>query len=209
MTALSAFGPLVAASDVETALLNNVRKWLPDYLAEIDRLRGEAVGTMPYPRSFVISSEAEKMPEDQTPTLVIASSGLTDPPLADGGGVYTARWRVNVAIHLSARGNALALRLVRLYVLALRALLTQQQELAGLALRRVDWMDERYDTLPSIDDRTVCTGTVEMAVEVTDVTTRNAGPLEPILGPGSIGPDSPTWPVAATADVAITKEPID
>jgi hypothetical protein len=206
---MSAFGELVAASDVEGALLDTVQLWLADYLAEVDRTHGRAPGTLPMPRSWVISSDVEKMPEDQTPAVVIASPGLTDPPLADGRGVYTARWRINVAIHLSARGNAHALRLAREYVLALRALLVQQQNLSPeLGIRRVDWMDERYDTLPSIDDRTVCTGTVELAVEVTGVTTRHAGPLAPILAPGAPGPDSPEWPTAQTADVAITKEPL-
>ncbi len=207
----TAFGPLVAASDVEECVLALVQKWLPDYLAEVDRVQGQAVGTMPQPRGWVISSEIEKMPEDQTPTVIIASPGLTEPPLADGSGVYTARWRVLVGVHLSARGNALALRLARLYTLALRALLVQQQRDPDttVIVRRIDWVDERYDTLPSIDDRTICTGTVEVGIEVMDVTTRHAGPLEPVLPPGALGPDSPTWPVATSADAPVIKDPIE
>jgi hypothetical protein len=201
----TAYSAIVAAVDVEQALVELVQLWIADYLAEIERQHGLDVGYLPLPRSYVVSSDVEKMPEDQTPAVIVASPGMTDPPRVDGLGTYIARWRVTIAVHLSARGNALSLRLVRLYVAAVRALVLQQQSLGTLVLRRIDWTDERYDTLPSIDDRTVCTGLVELAVEVGDVTQRHAGPLAPILGPGDLGPDSPTWPTAQVVDVEITK----
>ena len=205
----TAFGRIVSAHDIEHALCDLVQLWLADYLAEVERQHGLDVGYLPLPRSYVVSSEIEKMPEDQTPAILVASPGLTDPARVAGDGIYSARWRVLVAIHLSARGNALSLRLVRLYVAALRALLLQQQALTGYDVRRFDWTDERYDTLPSIDDRTVCVGLVELAVEIADVTTRHAGPLAPVIPPGQLGPDSPTWPSAEVVEIAISKEPIN
>jgi hypothetical protein len=162
MPGASAFGPLVAASDMEDAVLAQLQAWLPDYLAEVERTHGLQVGSLPQPRSWVLSSEVERFPEEQLPAVMLASPGLTDPPLADGTGVYTARWQLVV--------------------------------------------DERYRLLDSIDDRTTCVAEVEVAVEVAAVLSRQAGPLEPLLPPGSSqGPDSPTWPVALTADVAVTK----
>lgn len=205
----TAYGRIVAGVDVEQALVDVVRTWIADYLAEVCRQHELAPDYLPQPRSYVVSSDVERMPEDQTPAIIVASPGFTDQPQPDGLGGYVARWRVRCAVHLSARGNALSLRLVRLYVAALRALLVQQQKLDGLDLRRIDWVDERYDTLPSIDDRTTCIALVELAVEVADITTRHAGPLVPILGPGhELDPDSPTWPSAELVDVAISKEPI-
>lgn len=210
MSRPSAFGPLVAASDVELALLAHVQLWLPDYLAEVDRKYDDDVGTLPYPRGWIVSGDVERMPEDQTPTIVVASPGLDDPPLAGGDGLYVARWMMTVAVILSARGNRLALRLARRYALALRALLVQQQALDDelVTVRRIDWLDERYDTLESIDDRTVSVATIGLAVEVSDVVQRNAGPMTPVLPPGSgTGPNSPTWPTADVVDVSLTKEP--
>jgi phage gp37-like protein len=205
MPGASAFGPLVAASDMEDAVLAQLQAWLPDYLAEVERTHGLQVGSLPQPRSWVLSSEVERFPEEQLPAVMLASPGLTDPPLADGTGIYTARWQLVVAVQVNVRGNRLALRVARLYALALRGALLQQQRL-GLPLRRIDWMDERYRLLDSIDDRTTCVAEVEVAVEVAAVLSRQAGPLEPLLPPGSSqGPDSPTWPVALTADVAVTK----
>lgn len=149
----------------------------------------------------------EKFPEDQLPAVMIASPGLVDPPTADGRGVYTARWRLTTATAVAARGNRLALRLARLYALATRALMLQQQQLGDLAVRRIDWLGERYDVLASVDDRSICVGAVEVSVEVSDVTTRQAGPLEPVMGPGTgTEPDSPTWPTAETVEVEVHKE---
>jgi hypothetical protein len=146
----TAYGRIVAAVDVETALLELVQLWIADYLAEVCRQRGLAPDYLPTPRSWVVSSDVEKMPEDQTPAILVASPGLTEAPRADGLGGYVGRWRVTIAVHVSARSNALALPLVRLYVAAVRALVLQQQRLASqtldeLALRRIDWLDERYD----------------------------------------------------------------
>lgn len=207
----SAFGPIVAASDVELALLAHTQLWLADYLAELDRRYDDDVGTLPYPRSWIVSADVEKMPEDQTPTIIVRSPGIVDPPLASGDGMYAARWPIDVAVVLSARGNRLALRLARRYAAALRTLLVQQQQIDDeleLVVRRIDWLGERYDVLDSIDDRTICAATVELAVEVANVVQRNAGPIEPLLAPGSgLGSTSPTWPTSTQVDVSITKEP--
>lgn len=202
------FGPLVAACDVENAALAQLETWLADYLAEVERYHGYAPGDLPQPRSWLVSSAVEKMPEDQLPAVILASPGLLDRPLADGRGIYTARWRLVVAVMISARGNRLALRLARLYALALRSVLLQQQALPELAVRRLDWLDERYRLLDSIDDRTVCIAEVEISAEVADVISRQAGPLAPLLGPGLPGPDSPEWPTATSTDMAVVKQPL-
>ena len=205
-TGESVYGPLVAASDVEDALLGALGAWLPSYLYELERQHGMEVDSLPVPRSWVRSAEVEKFPEDQLPCVMVASPGLTEAPLADGRGQYTARWRVLMAAEISARGNRLALVLARLYATGLRAIAVQQQVLEPLDLRRVDWMGERYDVLESVDDRTVCIAQVELAVEVAGVTDRNTGPLLPEASPS---PDSPTWPVAQTAEVEIQKVPLE
>jgi hypothetical protein len=200
------YGPLVAASDVEDALLTLLGNWMPSYLAELERHHNYAVGSLPQVRSWVRSAEVEKFPEDQLPCVMLASPGLTDAPVTDGDGRYTARWRVLVAAEIAARGNRLALALARLYATGLRAIAVQQQALAGLDVRRVDWMGERYDVLDSADDRTTCIAQVELAVEIADVTDRNAGPLVPEVTPG---PDSPTWTAVDVVVVEIQKVPLE
>jgi hypothetical protein len=201
----SVYGSLLAASDVEDGLLTILETWLNSYLAEVERQHAIEVGLLPRPRSYVVSSEISKMPEDQIPAVIIASPGLTDPPQADGFGMYTARWKVQVAAEVVAKGNRLALKLARLYALALRAVVIQQQY-DDIPVRRIDWIDERYDVLDSADDRTVCIGVVEFAVEVPNVLTRDTGPLTPEAAPG---PPSPTWPTAQTEHMDVVKVPIE
>jgi phage gp37-like protein len=205
----SAFGALVAAADVERAVLAQLQLWLRDYLAEVERHHGYQVGSLPYPRSWVISSEVERMPEDQLPAVILASPGLADPPLADGAGAYTARWQLTVAFQVAARTDAL--RLARLYALAGRALLVQQQDLPELETQRIDWMDERYRLLDSVDDRTTCVSEVELGVEVANVTSRHQGPLEPLMPPepGDLPPESPSWPEAVLVESRIDKVPLE
>lgn len=202
----SLYGELIAASDVEDSLLAMLGQYIDSYLAEVERQHFIEVGLLPRPRSWVRSGEVERFPEDQLPSVMVASPGLTDAPVADGQGAYLARWRVLVAVQIVARGNRIALPLARQYALALRAACVQHQQLAGLDVRRIDWVGERYDVLDSVDDRTVCVAQVELAVEVANVTSRNDGPLEPEVPPG---PDSPSWPIARLAEVEIQKVPLE
>ncbi|HKE81073.1 MAG TPA: hypothetical protein VKB54_17275 [Solirubrobacteraceae bacterium] len=198
----SVFGPLVSAVHVEDHVLRILERWLPSYLYEVERNAGIPVGTLPPIRSVVRSSEIEKFPEDQLPCLMLASPGLTDPPEADGGGYYAATWQINLGIEIVAAPNRKALELARLYALAVRAATVQQQQDPGLEqpvpVIRVDWRDERYDVLDSIDDRTVCIGRVELAVTVAEVLQWGLGPLDPLIPPQPPGPVAPEWPTAET-----------
>jgi len=209
----SAFGPFVGGDDVEDYLQAVLERWFPSYLWEVERHTGSQPGSLPLPRSLVRSSGVEKFPEDQTPALMLASPGLTDPPVADGGGYYTATWQAILAVQIVAGPNRRALELARWYTLALRACVLQQQQDPGITTRlrnvRVDWRDERYDLLETVDDRTVCVGRVEVAVTASEVLQRGLGPLEPMIPPQP-GPDplSPGWPPATSVVVDVQKIPI-
>jgi hypothetical protein len=176
---------------------------------EVERQHHLEPGSTAAPRSWVTSSEIEKFPEDQLPAIIVASPGLTDPPLADGEGSYTARFEIDVAVHIATAGNRIALTLARHYAAAIRACLIQQQRLGDLvAVQRIDWIDERYDRLPSVDDRTICAGRVGFAIEVSDVTRRHHGPLDPFLGPDSEPPPTPpSWEPAHSVTAHIDKRP--
>jgi len=212
-TAGSAFGPLVSAADLEDHLQATLERWLPSYLYEVERHNQVQPGTLPLPQQLVRSSEIEKFPEDQLPCLMLGSPGLTDPPESDGAGYYTATWQINLAVEIVAGPNRRALQLARWYTLALRACAVQQQQDPGLPTHvqicRVDWRDERYNTLDSIDDRTVCVGRVELAVTVANVLQRGLGPLDPLISPQPPLPVSPTWPAAVTVITPVERVPLE
>jgi hypothetical protein len=157
------------------------------------------------------------MPEDQSPTLIVSSPGTTDLMGVSGARQYSARWEIDAGIRISAigtqdNGTPRALRLARVHALAIRACLIQQSDDGDFLYRR-DWVGEAYDVLPSIDDRTICVARVRLEIEVPDVLTSDAGPLEPIIGPDD--PDvtppipSPEWPVAVVSGVELVKVPLE
>lgn len=212
----SAFGPIISAFEVELAVADSVRRWMPDYLAELERRRGLEAGRMPAFRSIAVSAELQRMPEDQLPALLIASPGIEVSASAAAGrieihgdGGILARFRVDVAAVVSARGNRHGLRLARLYAAALRTLLVQQAlQPTVLDLRRLDLTGERFDLLDADGDRTQGAGVVSIAVEVADVSNRLMGPLEPGLPPTEPGepPEEMEWPIAQTTHVTVTKQ---
>jgi hypothetical protein len=212
-TAGSAFGPLVSAADLEDHVQAVLERWLPSYIYEVERHTGTQPGTLPLPRQIVRSSEIEKFPEDQLPCLMLGSPGLIDPPEPDGAGYYTATWQILLGIEIVAGPNRRALELARHYTLALRACAVQQQQDpgvdTGVQIVRVDWRDERYDQLDSIDDRTVCVGRVELAVTAANVTQRGLGPLDPIIAPQPPLPESPAWPPAQTVTSTVDHVPLE
>jgi hypothetical protein len=204
------FGRLVGAHHVENAVVNLLDTWVDEYLAQVERISSEEVNSIQRPRAVRVSSEQEKMPEDQTPALIVASPGLTDTPWTEGPDKYTARWDIEVGLVVSAKGiteygSPRALRLARMYALAVRAIVVQQVDADGVLFRR-DWIDERYDTLDSIDDRTICLSRVRFSIEVPDTLTRSDGPLEP--GTGPFPEPAPDWPVAIDADIEVQKYPL-
>ena len=205
----SLYGRLIAGATVEQSVHDTLRYWFADYLREVERQNGIPVDSLPQPRSWVISSEIERMPEDQLPAVIIASPGLTEIPDHDGEGRYTASWRVTGAVEHATIGDRYrALYLTRLYALAIRGILVQQPDPTGLIMRR-HWTGERYNILDSDADRTVCVGAVDFRVLVPDVVNMHAGPVEPGWPPDfATDQPYPQWPTATDADVSIVKDPL-
>lgn len=209
----TAYGAILSAFEVEHAVARTVRIWIRDYLAEVERQRRLDVGGLPVFRSLVQASTlTDKMPEDQLPALVIASSG-TEVSRAgravevNSEGWYTARFRVECGAVISARGNRQAVKLARYYAAALRALVVQQlprPRWSGLdGVRRVEWAGEQYRQLGDVSERTQCGGIAQFAVEVEQVTNWVMRPDEPTEPPAS-----DLEPIADSVHVTVEKEPI-
>jgi hypothetical protein len=215
----SAFGPIVSAFDVEHALARCVRRWQRDYLGEVARRRGlDAVQFPPYASIVVASDDDARRPEDQTPTLIIASPGLQAGGRprgiqAHGGGELDGRLEVHMTSHITARGNRTAGQLARLYAAAVRAMIEQQagEPPEGIVLRRVEWAGERYGPppgRPAEADRTLGTSVVQFVVEVADMVRWQTGPLEPTMQPTEPDdvPEPREFPEVKTTEVTIEKE---
>lgn len=214
----TAFGPIISAFEVEHALVACVRIWIRDYLAEMERQRGQAVEGMPPFRSIVVAGSPEKWPEDQLPALLVSSPGLAETGTrrgleVHGDGGYVARYRVDAVSEVSARGNRQGLRLARVYAAAVRALLVQQPLRAASKpppwLRRVDWVGEDFTLRDWTVDRTRAAGRVAFVVEVADVMTRGLGPRAPTYPPTdeTEPPEPMLMPDVESAHVDVTHKP--
>jgi hypothetical protein len=206
----SLFGRLVGAHHVESAVVLVLADWLHTYLAQVERVSGEEVGSIARPRSIRISGQVDTMPEDQTPAVIVRSPGLVEVPVHDGDGEYSAAFEIEVGTIVTAKGvkdngSPRALRLARMYALAIRGVLVQQSD-PDLILYHRDWQDEKFDLLDSIDDRTICVSRVVFRITVPQTVQFGQGPLEPEQAPAQ---PAPQWPIAQTAEVTVTKVPLD
>ena len=199
----SLYGRLIAAVDVEQAFRARIDDRLGDYLAEVERQHGLAVGWLVRPRAYVGD---ERFVEDQLPAIVVKSPGTADLPAADGQGRYGVRFELELEAHVAASEHPD--ELCKLYALALRALATQQP---SALFWGVDWINERYRRAELVGGRTYYIGSVNLEVQVHEVTDRHAGPPDDPAWPpiDSGGEESPEWPVSETADAELVKVPID
>lgn len=222
------YGSIVGGHDADDLLIGMIRYWGPSYLAAIARRAGEDVNEFKMFRSMRVSHELEKMPEDQTPGLILVNQGLADSPMKQGtakpGKTYYATWSYQFGCLLSARGKKInaqprAIRLAKMYCLAIRLLIIQKRDdddfraATGLptghdewVLGMTDWMDEGYDGVESEDDRTICLAHTDFQINVPDAATWAAGPLVPEIAPAQ---EEPLWPIVTSADdihIEIVKE---
>lgn len=198
------FGPLVTGSQVEAAALNTLKLWAPEYLAWVARETGRDPDSLTLPRSWVTSVDTDRWPEEQLPSVMLISTGLTGEPSRDGKGRYTAHFAIGLAVVVSARDRATTDELAKLYTAALRAILLQHQSLGGLA-QAVEWVDERYDALPDGKSRRqLAAGQVVFRVQVSNVISGKTGPRVPRVDPTPDYPD--TLATTVEADVEATEE---
>jgi hypothetical protein len=199
---LSIFGPVVSGADVESWCVETLRKWSSTYLTELENRSGRKPGSLQRVRAFVTVPTFDKWPEDQLPALLVISVGLSERPKKSGDGTYDARWRMTLGVICSARTQAEAHELAMDYTAWHRELLLNRQSLEGRAAG-VDFIDEKYDTLPFDDTRSLGAGEVTFTVEVHDVASAYAGPITPA---DPLEPDTtpwPHWPTVKTTDVEV------
>jgi len=205
------YGEFVGAHHLEAAVLDMLWYWLPSYQYEVARDAGLTVDHLPTIRSWRVSSDMTRMPEDQLPAVILVNNGVLTPPHKHSDGVYLAHWEVQLGIHVAAKGAKVksiprALTLARLYSLALRLAMIQQRDREGI-MGMVDPVNEQPNTvLDSEDDRTTCLAVNTFSV-VTDSWAEWGGPNEPRYPPEGETPPSerPTWPLAVTAEVDVVK----
>lgn len=183
------FGSLIDGAAVERAVVDTLKRWLPEYLPWIERKTGRRLRT---PGSYVATTDPNRWPEEQLPSILVMNTGLANPPEKNGRRSYRATFAVGVAVVVSAKDYDSTKTLAQLYTAAVRAVLLHHPDLGGLA-DAVVWVDEGYDALPDGKRaRKLASGQAIFNVEVPDVVTALAGPSDPRPDPSTPYPDDPT-----------------
>jgi hypothetical protein len=207
---MTVFGPLIAAPDVERAVLNTLQYWLESYLRNRELMLQLEWGDIERIRTWKITNTFDdKEAEDQTPFLCVISDGLAGRPLQEGNGEFRAKWDIGIGIIVASATGEDAQRVVKdVYCPVIRQILLHKQSLrdwtdpdAQPFSSGVEWVDESYkDVFGDDASRTLFNGQLDFEVEVSSVVSRYGGPATPVdpdSDPGS------SWPTADSGDIRV------
>lgn len=199
-------GPMVTGGDVEHALSDTLRDWLPAYLAECERQHDLTAGAIPVPRGWALTSlDLQKLNTDQLPCIVIMAGGILAPPRKEGPpGVLTAVWVIEVGTVFNAAWGGFARQHCQLYAAAVRTCLLQRLAEEQPLVSAVDVIGEVYDEMPFADTRTYSASVVRCNVEVRGIGWASGGPPPPAPIPPD--PTSPWLPWLEVLDVDVVVE---
>lgn len=194
---MNQFGQIIDGSYVEQAVIDLLKVWSPSYLAEVARQR--SLASLPNIRTYTVTSQFEKWPEDQLPTVLVISTGLAEPPKQRGDGKIDVCFLTGLAVIVSADTPENTNKIAKAYTAAIRAALAQHKSLGGKT-DGLTWLDEKYDDLPPEQTRTIGAGQLVFEVDVKNVTDASAGPLSPTIE------DPGDWPQVLTHHIDVKEK---
>jgi hypothetical protein len=184
---MTVFGDILIASQIEEAAINQLQIWIPTYLREIERQLEIAIGSTPTPEHFSNRNSLDMLAGEKFPKVIVISPGLDGAPLADGSGVYSARWQLGVGSIIAANSEPLANMQSKIYGAACRKIMIDKPSLGGLA-RAITWEDEQYEDLPVPNQNMLLkSAVVYFSVDCQNVSTRWSGPDHPDEDPYAYG----------------------
>lgn len=186
-------GPLFSSHVIEEAVLATLKKWLPGYLSIACELHG-VTGGIAAVKSWAVSNEAEKWPEQGLPALLIVGpEETTGEPDAQGQGMYRATWPVEVGLVIAARTGPGARKYARIYGAAIRGALLQRRSL-GESLTTT-WRGEGTGIVDSNQRRTLAANANLFEVTSDKVVSWR-------MGPGDGKPPIPDdWPEVTETEI--------
>lgn len=190
------FGPLVAFSDVEYALLGHIKLWLPTFLAARERKVGVTPGQVARPRSWITKQSFTVLPgEDNTPLITVISNGTLEQPARHGDGGYDVELRAAVTAVCQGTEATIARRLAGHYQAALLDLLLKKKSfvvMTGVKARLNVWIGLALDDIDPTVERTLASARLEFSLVVRDFANSIGGPATVPSDPLVPQPDGPT-----------------
>lgn len=199
---MSKFGRIITGADVEAAAREHIRRWSPDYLAEVGDQNGRGRIALPGFRSYVPAVDLDRFAEDQVPACVIVAPGTLREPEKRRGAWYMT-WTLSVGCVVSGRDRDSTFALLPLYAAAVRALMVQRPAMGVDFVDGVSLLGERYDELDTDDARTLAAGSVTFGIDVPSAVDSRGGITEPSVTPATAPGD---WGLVDTVGITTTEK---
>lgn len=201
------FGDLIESTDVQNAAEETIAKFLKDYVAEYERQREIAAGTIDLIETYTQVNEFRDWAGNETPVCVIVSPEL--PEVHKKGDTYIGLFPLGIGLIVQANNRANTNRMARAYGAIIRQLLVQQAGLGGLA-SGLTFESEKYNDVPEGEDRAQASAQAIFTVEVPGIVDSRKGivvPSEDPYGEELEDPDELSEaPLSDSASVEIKKE---
>ena len=200
-------GPMIGGLDVERAIQDTLRAWLPAYICEAERLYGWDVGKTPWPKGWAITGrDLAKLTSDQLPCIVLMAGGTTGPPSKSGApGKLTATWAVDVGSVFNAAWGRSSRQHAQLYAVAIRTCLTQRP-LEGLRCV-VDARGEAYDEMDFESSRSYSASVCSLNVTVPEIGWADGGPPPAATTPTDPHDPFVPWVEVVDSDIEVDHYP--
>lgn len=173
------FGPLVTNVDVDDAVLDMLKQWMPTYLAQTERERGQSIGRFKRPEeaSYASTLEDDEFPDHKLPAIFVTSANTTGQPDKDGDGLYMASWNVVVSSVVRGRRANEARWIAAMFEGAVRRIMVQQAMPINGEIR---WTATNVAPVkdPTPANRPLAAGIGTYVVYVDHVLQEGVGPIE-------------------------------
>ena len=138
-------GSIVLQSDIEAAVRDTLKLWMPFYLADIDEQQERDRGTTSPPRTWDIASDNDtRWLEETPPALLVACAGTVDEPELHGDQAsYAATWQVNIGVAVGGATESGARDLAGRHAGAILYTLVQQPDMGGFTRHLVEGQPHR------------------------------------------------------------------
>jgi hypothetical protein len=86
------FGPLITTVDIDEAVLDTLKLWLPTYLTETERDKVIGHDWLADPKSYANVLDDDTFPDFVLPAVLVTTSGTIGDTERIGGGYHNAWW---------------------------------------------------------------------------------------------------------------------
>lgn len=198
MTHAIDFGPLIVETDIDAAVVGQMRLWMPTHLSKIANERGMDRGYLqrPKPKDYANTLDEDEFKDHDFPAIIVTTAATTGDPTTDGNGFYYAAWQVVVSAITKGRDPAETRGLAALYGGAVKRIMLAQQDLGGIAAE-LKWV--RGNVAPVADPtdtagRYLAAAINQFTVFVDQVVQEGVGPMSPDPDENPYDPADPDLP---------------